>query len=71
MCDSACLTDGLMRCTGRPSSECCLAFEEDGMCSTDTNCDTNNFIANEQNNFTCGMVLLLYVYSLYCYYCLQ
>ena len=43
-----------MRCTGTGSSMCCVAFEVDGMCKTDLNCTTNNFVANEQNDYTCG-----------------
>ena len=44
-----------MRCTGTGSSQCCVAFEVDGMCKTDLNCTTNdNFVANEQNDYTCG-----------------
>ncbi len=53
VCDSECNV-GLMRCTGTGSSQCCVAFEDDNMCSADLNCDTNNFVANEQNNFNCG-----------------
>ena len=30
-CDPAC-NDGLMRCTGSGSGDCCVAFEDDGMC---------------------------------------
>ena len=52
-CHSDCNV-GLMRCTGTASSECCVAFEDDGMCSPDLGCDENNFVANKQNNFTCG-----------------
>ena len=52
-CDPACNV-GLMRCTGSSSSECCVAFEDDGVCSPDLNCNRDNFVVNEQNNFTCG-----------------
>ena len=51
-CNSAC-NDGLMRCTGTGSNDCCAAFE-DGNCISTTNCSETNFVANEQNNFTCG-----------------
>ena len=44
---------GLMRCTGSSSSDCCVAFEDD-QCLSNTNCTKNNFVANEQNNYTCG-----------------
>ena len=45
---------GLMRCFGPDSSECCVAFEDDETCRPDLNCNKNNFVANEQNGFTCG-----------------
>ena len=51
-CNSAC-NDGLMRCTGTGSNDCCAAFE-DGNCIPTTTCSETNFVANEQNNFTCG-----------------
>ena len=43
-----------MRCTGTGSNDCCAAFESNGMCSPDLNCEQNNFVANQQNNFICG-----------------
>ena len=52
-CHSDCNV-GLMRCTGTSSSDCCVAFETNGECIPDLNCDQNNFVANEQNNLTCG-----------------
>ena len=52
-CDSTC-SEGLMRCTGSSDTDCCVAFEEDGTCKTDLNCNQSNFVANEQNNYTCG-----------------
>ena len=51
-CDQAC-NDGLMRCTGTGSNDCCAAFE-DSNCIITTTCSETNFVANEQNNFTCG-----------------
>ncbi len=51
-CDPAC-NDGLMRCTGTGSNDCCAAFE-DSNCIPTTTCSETNFVANEQNNFTCG-----------------
>ena len=51
-CNSAC-NDGLMRCTGTGSNDCCAAFE-DSNCIPTTTCSETNFVANEQNNFTCG-----------------
>ena len=51
-CNSAC-NDGLMRCTGTGSNDCCAAFE-DSNCISTTTCSETNFVANEQNNFTCG-----------------
>ncbi len=51
-CDPAC-DDGLMRCTGTGSNDCCAAFE-DGDCIPTTTCSETNFVANEQSNFTCG-----------------
>ena len=51
-CNSAC-NDGLMRCTGTGSNDCCAAFE-DSNCIHTTTCTEPNFVANEQNNFTCG-----------------
>ena len=44
-----------MRCTGSGSGDCCVAFE-DGMCLATLDCirTENNFVANEQNNYTCG-----------------
>ena len=52
-CDPAC-NGGLMRCTGTGSNDCCAAFEVDGICIPTTTCSETNFVANEQNNFTCG-----------------
>ena len=45
-----------MRCFGSASIECCVAFEDDSdeTCRPDLNCNKNNFVANEQNDFTCG-----------------
>ena len=54
-CHSACNT-GLMRCTGTGSGDCCVAFDN-GMCSNDLTCTETNFVANEQNNYTCGKSL--------------
>ena len=51
-CDPAC-NEGLMRCTGTGSNDCCAAFE-DGNCIPTTTCNETNFVAIEQNNFTCG-----------------
>ena len=51
-CDPAC-NEGLMRCTGTGSNDCCAAFE-DSNCILTTTCSETNFVANEQNNFTCG-----------------
>ena len=51
-CDPAC-NDGLMRCTGSGSGDCCVAFE-DGTCLATLECTENNFVANEQNNYNCG-----------------
>ena len=51
-CNSAC-NDGLMRCTGTGSNDCCAAFEDSNCIPTPT-CSETNFVANEQNNFTCG-----------------
>ena len=51
-CNSAC-NDGLMRCTGTGSNDCCAAFEDSNCISTPI-CSENNFVANEQNSFTCG-----------------
>ncbi len=51
-CNSAC-NDGLMRCTGTGSNDCCAAFE-DSNCIPITTCSETNFVANEQNDFTCG-----------------
>ena len=53
-CHPSC-NSGFMRCTGSGSDDCCVAFEDDGVCKTDLNCTTNNFIANSENNYTCGM----------------
>lgn len=53
-CDPSC-NSGLKRCTGPTSSECCVAFNEDGNCISATDgCATPNYDANEHNNFTCG-----------------
>ena len=52
-CNSACNT-GLMRCTGTGSDDCCVTFDN-GVCSNDLTCSETNFVANEQNNYTCGM----------------
>lgn len=57
-CDGACSV-GLMRCTGSTAAECCVAFEDDGMCSPDLTCDRENFVANEQNNYICGELSLV------------
>ena len=44
-----------MRCTGSGSSaDCCVAFDN-GVCSNDLTCTETNFVANEQNNYTCGI----------------
>ena len=51
-CDPAC-NDGLMRCTGTGSNDCCAAFE-DSDCIPTTTCSETNFVANEQSNFVCG-----------------
>ena len=42
-----------MRCTGNGSDDCCVAFEN-GLCIDDLTCSETNFVANEQNNYTCG-----------------
>ena len=54
-----------MRCFGSASSECCVAFEDDSdeTCRPDLNCNKNNFVANEQNDFTCGMYNYNYYYK--------
>ena len=51
-CDQAC-HNGLMRCTGTGSNDCCAAFE-DNNCIPTTTCSETNFVAIEQNNFTCS-----------------
>ena len=51
-CDPAC-NDGLMRCTGTGSDDCCAAFEENNCIST-TTCNETNFVAIEQNNYICA-----------------
>ncbi len=54
---------GLMRCSGTASSQCCVAFEDDGACSPDLDCEENNFAANEQNDFTCGQSKINIIYE--------
>ena len=52
-CHSSCDV-GLMRCTGTASADCCVAFEDNGDCSPDLDCNEKNFVANQQNEYICG-----------------
>ena len=52
-CDPAC-NDGLMRCTGTGSNDCCAAFEDGNCINSTTGCSQDNFVANSQNNFFCS-----------------
>ena len=59
-----------MRCFGSASSQCCVAFEDDTdeTCRRDLDCNKNNFVANEQNDFTCGEKHTYYVNKMHlCY----
>ena len=46
-----------MRCTDSSSADCCAAFDDDETCRPDLTCSKPNFIANRENNFTCGKII--------------
>lgn len=50
-----------MRCSGTASGQCCVVFEDDGVCSASLNCSRENVFANQENNFTCSKIVPLHI----------
>ena len=53
-----------MRCTGTGSGNCCVAFDN-GVCSNDLTCTETNFVATEENSYTCSKSVSVSFYPSY------